>query len=58
MNYLFIIIIIFGGGGWGGQTAHWNSELEMPSLRNPRVQMATGHDILCHVLRERRLRPF
>jgi len=44
--FIYYLFIIFGGGGWGGQTVHWNSELEMPGLRNPRVQMATGHDIL------------
>jgi len=44
--FIYLLFIIFGGGGWGGQTVHWNSELEMPGLRNPRVQMATGHDIL------------
>jgi len=42
-----------GGGGRGGrQTVHWNRELEMPSLRNPRVQMETGHDILVMFERE------
>jgi hypothetical protein len=49
MIYLFIYLFIFLAGG--GQTVHWNRELEMPSLRNTRVQMATGHDIF--VMKER-----
>jgi hypothetical protein len=58
MNYLFIYLFRggrgWGGGGWwgGGETVHLKRELEMPSLRNPRVQTETGHDILVMFERE------
>jgi hypothetical protein len=52
MNYFLFFIFLFFYFFWGGETNCSLEQGKWDAMRNPRVQMATGHDILVMFERE------